>query len=183
MFLERSRCSFPETPSNDSTANNCGNGGPYRENIAVSPSNSLDIVIDPLDENFEDCVRKDYGNSRFNPATGVTVGVIDTGVGPHDDLNVIGCGTKYHVVPPQDYRDVIGHGTFVAGLIGARGMLFPKLRGLAPGVLIRAYKIFRGGIATSMDLTHAINDDMPSVRYSESEHRERLPATLLWKQR
>jgi hypothetical protein len=131
--------------------------GAYRENIAVSPPNSLDIIIDPLDENFEDCVRKDYGNSRFNPATGVTVGVIDTGVGPHDDLNVIGGGTKYHVVPPQDYRDVIGHGTFVAGLIGARGVLFPKLRGLAPGVLIRAYKIFRGGIATSMDLTHAIN--------------------------
>lgn len=128
--------------------------GAFRENIAVIPS--ITLVIDPLDENFTDGVRQYYGQSRFEPKTGVTVGVIDTGVGPHDDLNVIGCGGKFHVVPHQDFLDVIGHGTCVAGLIGSRGLLFPKLRGLAPGVLIRAYKIFKCGTATNLDLMRAI---------------------------
>ena len=55
-----------------------------------------------------------------NPSTGpvhVRVAVIDTGSGPHSDLNVVGgknCSTG------SSYNDGNGHGTHVAGTIGAR---------------------------------------------------------------
>ena len=58
--------------------------------------------------------------------------------------------------PGQNYQDLLGHGTFVAGLIGSRGILFPKLRGLAPGVRIRSYRIFGGANASNLDLVNAI---------------------------
>jgi subtilisin len=88
---------------------------------------------------------------------GVTVGVIDTGVGPHDDLNIRG-GLNATGGQDKGYWDDDNHGTFVAGLIGSRGIRFPKLRGLAPGVRIRSYKVFGSGPASGTDLAllHAL---------------------------
>jgi subtilisin len=90
-------------------------------------------------------VRQYYNQSRFDPATGVTVGVIDSGVGPHVDLNIIGGFNMTRSGGRDDYGDRYGHGTFVAGLIGSKGKRYPKLRGLAPGVWIQAYRVFGGG--------------------------------------
>lgn len=67
----------------------------------------------------------------------VAVAVIDTGSGPHADLNVVGgtnCSTG------RSYNDGNGHGTHVAGTIGARddgaGVV-----GVAPGVPIYSVRV------------------------------------------
>ncbi len=118
--------------------------GAFRKDVPVSSSIRLELPA--LSDDFTDCVRSYYGRSRFNPATGVTVGVIDTGVGFHNDLNVISRRNPVGELD-DDYADP--HGTFVAGIIGSKGELFPKLRGLAPGVPIRSYRVFGGGLAIS----------------------------------
>lgn len=72
--------------------------------------------------------------ARFDRRTGVIVGVIDSGVGPHDGLAAEGFCTVTGL-PADDYADVSGHGTHVAGVIGAPGAL-------APGVVLKSYRVF-----------------------------------------
>lgn len=127
--------------------------GAFIRNISVKKS--FDLKLEPVSDNFTDCVRRYYGQSRFNLATGVTVGVIDSGVGPHDDINVIGgCNTTED--PDEDYQDDVDfpHGTFVAGLIGYKGKN-PNLRGIAPGVQIQSYKVF-GRLPEGQTRTYAL---------------------------
>jgi subtilisin len=72
-------------------------------------------------------------SSHYSSNTwGIAVAVIDTGVGPHSDLNVVGgknCSTG------NSFADGNGHGTHVAGTIGAindgSGVV-----GVAPGIPI-----------------------------------------------
>jgi len=74
-----------------------------------------------------------YGSNTWN----IAVAVIDTGSGPHADLNVVGgqnCSTG------RSYSDGNGHGTHVAGTIGAinngAGVV-----GVAPGVPIYSVRV------------------------------------------
>ena len=67
--------------------------------------------------------------------TGVKVFVIDTGIDPdHTDLNVV-TGINYgnQLVDSTHWEDEHGHGTHVAGIIGAADNGF-GLTGVAPGV-------------------------------------------------
>lgn len=72
---------------------------------------------------------------------GVTVGVIDSGVGPHVDLTVVGGACKVSGESPIDFADNgIGHGTHVAGIIA--GKLGPSgLYGVAPACRLMAYRV------------------------------------------
>ncbi|HEX8624157.1 MAG TPA: S8 family serine peptidase [Allosphingosinicella sp.] len=109
--------------------------GAYRAGLPVA---NLSIDLEPVDLAYVDCVRHYYGATRFDPAVGVTVGVLDSGCGPHPDLNLMaGCATVTGE-SAQDWSDYDIHGTHVSGLIGASG----GLRGMAPGVGIRAYRVF-----------------------------------------
>ena len=130
--------------------------GALLKNIPIQ--SSIDLKLEPVSVDFTDCVRHYYGESRFDPATGVTVGVLDTGVGPHKDLNVVGGRNTVTGEPDDVHMDADFHGTFVAGLIGSIGKLYPRLRGLAPGVLIRSYRVFGGPAskAGNYDITDAI---------------------------
>jgi subtilisin family serine protease len=67
---------------------------------------------------------------------GVNVAVLDTGIERHPDLNVAGgvdCSSGAPVSGPGAFADVFGHGTFVAGIIGAKDNGFGVV-GVAPGV-------------------------------------------------
>ncbi|MDP1819908.1 MAG: S8 family serine peptidase [Acidimicrobiales bacterium] len=69
--------------------------------------------------------------------SGVAVAVIDTGSGPHADLNVVGgknCSTG------RSYNDGNGHGTHVAGTIGAKDDSAGVV-GVAPGVPIYSVRV------------------------------------------
>jgi subtilisin family serine protease len=70
--------------------------------------------------------------------TGVNVYVIDTGIDvTHPDLNVVGHLT---FVPNEPNADCNGHGTAVAGLIGARDNA-DFIVGVAPGVPLTGLKV------------------------------------------
>ncbi len=80
----------------------------------------------------------------------VDVAVIDTGVYKHSDLNVVGgkdCTTTRASGP---YNDMIGHGTHVAGTIGAKDNTIGVV-GVAPGARIWAVKVFSDGTELSYD--------------------------------
>lgn len=116
--------------------------GACHDNLALADQR---IALAPLDLDVVDALRHYYpaaaAAQRFDADTGVKVGIVDTGVGPHEALKgVKGCctvtGDIADLVDPCNDVDI--HGTHVAGLIGARG----KLPGLAPGVELRAYRAF-----------------------------------------
>jgi len=70
---------------------------------------------------------------------GVKVAVIDTGIDhTHPDLSVAG---GYKIIWYDDYDDVIGHGTHVAGIIAAKRDNFGVV-GMAPEVELYSLKIF-----------------------------------------
>lgn len=68
----------------------------------------------------------------------VNVAVIDTGIDPnHSDLNVVG-GKNF--ASGKSYKDGNGHGTHVAGTIGAKDNSFGVI-GVAPGVNLYAVRV------------------------------------------
>ncbi|MBN8738524.1 MAG: hypothetical protein BGP24_11405 [Lysobacterales bacterium 69-70] len=116
--------------------------GACRDGLALADQR---VELAPLDLGVADVLRHYYpaaaAAQRFDAETGVKVGIVDTGVGPHEALKgVTGCCTVTGDIAELDdpCNDVDIHGTHVAGLIGAQG----KLPGLAPGVELRAYRAF-----------------------------------------
>jgi subtilisin len=82
-------------------------------------------------------VSSQHSGNGSGSVSNVAVAVIDTGSGPHSDLNVVGgknCSTG------NSYNDGNGHGTHVAGTIGAKddgsGVV-----GVAPGVPIYSVRV------------------------------------------
>jgi subtilisin len=77
-------------------------------------------------------------SSRFNSGiSGIAVAVIDTGSGPHADLNIAGginCSTG------KSFSDGNGHGTHVAGTIGAINS-GAGVVGVAPGIPIYSVRV------------------------------------------
>jgi subtilisin family serine protease len=67
------------------------------------------------------------------------IAIIDTGVGPHPDLNIAGGMNCSGVGPKDDWSDQSGHGTHVAGTAASKddGSFFV---GIAPGARIWALK-------------------------------------------
>jgi subtilisin family serine protease len=98
----------------------------------------LPTGIDRIDAEQNSTAAIDGRDERID----VDVAVIDTGSGPHPDLNVVG-GVDCTKQRNATYRDTNGHGTHVAGTVGAfdNGI---GVVGVAPGARIWSVKVFDG---------------------------------------
>ncbi|MFE4430377.1 S8 family serine peptidase [Peribacillus butanolivorans] len=145
-----------------------------------------------------------YKNKDGSITHKAVVGVIDTGIDEsHPDLknNIIG---GRNLVPagmdesetgdPTDIKDRNGHGTHVAGIIGANG----KVNGVGPDLGIRSYRvlyseqalglptwIIDGIIAATNDKVDVINMSLRFYNNTkmtiEGETYKSVAETLLWK--
>ena len=81
------------------------------------------------------------GSSHFGTNTwnNIAVAVIDTGSGPHADLNIAG-GRNCSTGNPSNFSDGNGHGTHVAGTIGAINNSAGVV-GVAPGIPIYSVRV------------------------------------------
>jgi subtilisin len=112
---------------------------------AVDATGPIRLLLTPVDLSFIDAVRHYYPNSNLDLQAGVTIGIIDTGCGPHADLNIVGGRNTVTGEPATAFQDGGVHGTHVAGLIGAGGTPPTGLRGMAPGARLHAYRVFPAG--------------------------------------
>lgn len=123
-----------------------GHWGYIKSNTIVE--NGATIIVERIDlTSFPDALRRRIAPGTLQDGQGVTVGVIDTGIGPHPDLP--------HTSGDEDTVD--GHGSHVAGIIGGRGA--NGFGGIAPGVRLRSYNVFEDpstGKAASFDIHRAI---------------------------
>lgn len=119
--------------------------------------------------------------SLYDGSKNVTVGIIDSGItSDHKDLvPSIVQGSK-NFVPKGGFRgeeieetgnvnqirDLTGHGTHVAGQIAADGLM----KGVAPGIGIKSYRVFGSGSAETIWIIKAIieaaKDDVDVINLS-----------------
>ena len=104
------------------------------------------IALRPIDLRAPDVLRRLYGDAPLAAGRGLTVGIVDTGVGDHPDLAVAGGANTVQGEKDGDWRDNgTGHGTHVAAIVAGRGIAARGVRGLAPGVRLRSYRVFGKG--------------------------------------
>ncbi|MFZ4733898.1 MAG: S8 family serine peptidase [Pirellulales bacterium] len=117
--------------------------GGFRRNVVVKKGTDIVVRLTAIDPADPDCLRHFYGSAELGVGAGVKVGVVDTGVGPHADLEVAGGANLVLGEDPADHADNgAGHGTHVAGIIAARGAPPTGVRGLAPAVKLHSYRVF-----------------------------------------
>ncbi|WP_377863277.1 S8 family serine peptidase [Bacillus sp. R86525] len=156
------------------------------QNTIKDPEN--DILDDnPWDQQWDMKKVTHDGKSYeiFQGTKDVTVGIIDSGIDiNHSDLkNNIVPGSK-NLVPKGGFRgqesdengninfleDKLGHGTFAAGQIAANG----KIKGVAPGIGIKSYRIFGNGSGETAWVIKAIieaaKDDVDVINLSLGEY-------------
>lgn len=114
----------------------------WKQNLTLTNDDVFDIQ--PVKLSYTDAKNFFYPPASDDQPNGrgVVVGVIDTGAGPHPDLTIAGGACTVTGDDPADFADVDEHGTHVSGIIGARGTPPVGLRGVAPDVTLRAYRVF-----------------------------------------
>jgi subtilisin len=132
----------------------------YREGLAAGPQElklqrlpQIDDVIGT--QWWAQALGVDNAHARGFRGQGVRVGVIDSGIGPHPDLHQVEGGLGFTIGRSEyDHRDVDGHGTHVAGIIGANG----NMVGLAPACALYSARVFpdRALKALNNDIAEAI---------------------------
>jgi subtilisin family serine protease len=78
-------------------------------------------------------------DSNENVQVNLDVAIIDTGINPHADLNLVG-GRNFSGGSSNNYSDGYGHGTHVAGTVGAKDNGIGVV-GVAPGASVWAVKV------------------------------------------
>jgi len=118
------------------------------------------IPLAPLSLGYIDCLRYFYGAASPKAGMGIKVGVVDTGIAEHPDLDIDGGENTVVGEEDSEYGDNgMGHGTHVAGIIAARGQPPAGVRGLAPAVTLRSYRVFgrQSDSASNYAITKAID--------------------------
>ncbi|MFM2398836.1 MAG: hypothetical protein RL341_993 [Pseudomonadota bacterium] len=105
------------------------------------------VEVTPIDLAFTDSRVAAYPRRGASDGAGVTVGVIDTGAGPHSALAIAGGTNTVVGEDAKDFSDSDQHGTHVCGIIAGDStrMTQPpsaRFRGVAAGVTLRAYRVF-----------------------------------------
>jgi len=120
----------------------------------LKPKATLKVKLSPIDLGTNDVLRYFFDTRSFPPIEHpVRIGVIDTGAGPHGNLTVAGGKNMINGEDPNDYSDKEGHGTHVAGIIGASG----AMPGVALGAELQIYRVFAlGKNASNFDIMKAI---------------------------
>jgi len=94
---------------------------------------------------WHDRIGIDLGDAQRG--AGIKVGVIDTGCGPHPNLNhvtLIGAFVDGKRLPPSQGTDVAQHGTHTTGIIGARSAKASDYLGIAAGCELFHARVFKG---------------------------------------
>lgn len=128
----------------------------------VFEQNSLTIQLSPVEEAHTGVMEHFYPIAHRQPVSQkIKVGVIDTGVGPHNYIPVKGGANFVRNEKETDYFDNgEGHGTHVAGIIAGIGDNGTAgFCGLAPGVSLYSYRVFGagGGDASNFAIMKAID--------------------------
>ena len=131
--------------------------------VETTPGTSLDLIT-ALTQTGADVAQSELGLT----GRGVRVAIIDTGI-DYDNPDLGGCfgpgcrvekgydfvGDDYNaadvdpvIAPDPDPDDCAGHGTHVAGIVGANG----EVVGVAPEVTFLAYRVFGCEGSTSEDI-------------------------------
>ncbi|MBG6154768.1 subtilisin [Labrenzia sp. EL_159] len=116
----------------------------------------------PLPSNQRiDWWHKETGFRSFDKTagSGVRVGVIDTGFGPHPDLSGTDEGAFIdNSFDPNAGADVDIHGSHVCGTIAGNPGHALRISGVAPGVSLFSVRVFPAGAgATNVDIANAID--------------------------
>lgn len=106
-------------------------------NDDVLPIRPVDLAYTDAKTFFYPPAPNGHPNGR-----GVSVGVIDTGAGPHPDLTIAGGACTVTGDDPNDFADVDEHGSHVSGIVAGRGNAPTGIRGAAPEVSLYAYRVF-----------------------------------------
>jgi len=118
-------------------------GWPVRLTTVAVADDGFEVLVPAVDLHAPDARGLAYGEPPAAAGRGVKVGVVDTGVGPHEGLAVNG-GRNTTEEQPRRWRDWDGHGTHVAGVIAATAHGWR--RGEASHVQLYAYRIFEDGV-------------------------------------
>lgn len=105
--------------------------------------NGSEVEIERIDLSEDDALVHFCGRGEDADGANVTVGVLDTGSGPHADLIIAGGENTVDGEDPKDFgTNGHPHGTHVAGIIAAKGTPPNGLRGVAPGVKLMSFRVF-----------------------------------------
>ena len=114
--------------------------------MAIVPDEVIQITAQVVPTGVSRINGRGKDVNRVNPPSSASrtnvdadVAIVDTGIGPHPDLNVAGgynCSTTDH----SAWRDKESHGTHVAGTVGAINNDFGVV-GVAPGARVWGVKI------------------------------------------
>jgi len=139
--------------------------GGFWSMVVRTPVNGAAIDCPPIaDVGPLDWWHKALGIQQFDSqrGTGIKVGVIDTGAGPHGCLaHVVRVGAFINGAhDPAGTGDVDSHGTHVAGTIGAIPVTATERAGIAAGVTLMAARVFAGPDtgASQADIANAIDE-------------------------
>jgi subtilisin len=112
-----------------------------KTDVTMRSGQSFDLI--PIQLEYRDALRFFYPHSSDNLGQDVKVGIIDTGIAEHPDLKIDGGVNTVPGEAPSAFGDNgEGHGTHVAGIVAARGTPPRGIRGIAPGVILRSYRVF-----------------------------------------
>jgi len=126
-----------------------------RKNLKLG-AGGVDVSLTLIDPAYADAVHYFYNNAtlpKINQT--IKVGVIDTGVGTHRHINLVGGECTVEGENNNDITDYDGHGTHVAGIVSS----FSRKINNSPGIEILSYRVFpkRGGGASNYSIVKAID--------------------------